>query len=189
MTQEKNFDGRVFVGFDQDTLHKFSRTGILVGLLLMITGFVGALMPQYMALFVNAWLGWLLIFAGAISTWLAFASKGRSMMALLKPIMLVITGIILLVFPMISIAAIALMMAFYLLLDSFSGFALAHDLYPLKGWGWMAFNGFTSFVLAILFIIGWPITSLVMVGLFAGISLFFDGVSLFTLAWMARKAA
>ena len=188
MTQELNFDGRVFVGFDKDTMRKFSKTGMIVGLLLMAGGFAGALMPQYMALFVNAWLGWLLIFAGLISTWLAFASKGRSMLALLKPLMLVITGVVLLLFPIISIAAIALLMAFYLMLDAFTGFGLAHDLYPLKGWGWMAFNGFTSFVLSILFIIGWPITSLVMVGLFAGISLFFDGVSLFTLGWLARKA-
>ena len=40
------------------------------------------------------------------------------------------------------------------------------------------FNAITSLVLGILFVIGWPTSSLFLIGLFVGISLLFDGLAL-----------
>jgi uncharacterized membrane protein HdeD (DUF308 family) len=42
-------------------------------------------------------------------------------------------------------------------------------------------NGIFSIVLAVIFLVGWPFSSLYLVGLFVGISLFIDGVVLLTL--------
>ena len=50
----------------------------------------------------------------------------------------------------------------------------------------MVFNGVISALLAILFLIGWPATSLWLVGLYVGISLVFDGWALITIGWMSR---
>jgi type IV secretory pathway VirJ component len=48
------------------------------------------------------------------------------------------------------------------------------------------FNGIVSLVLAAVFIAGWPFTAAWLIGLFIGISLLFDGLSLLMLALAAR---
>jgi len=178
----------VFVGFNNEVFRRFGKMSILVGVLLAALGIAGALLPQIMALVINAFLGWTLIAAGMLSLYLVFISRGRSVITFLKPLLLIFFGVVLLVTPIVSIAAIALVMSFYLLLDAFSGFGLAHDIYPLRGWGWMVFNGLTSFALALVFMMGWPVSSLVMVGLFVGISLFFDGLALIFLGALANRS-
>jgi len=85
------------------------------------------------------------------------------------------------------VAAVGLLLALYLLLDAFGSFALAQSIHPAKGRGWMYFNGIASILLAMLFLIGWPATSLWLVGLYVGISLLLDGWALLSIAWMSRN--
>jgi uncharacterized membrane protein HdeD (DUF308 family) len=89
--------------------------------------------------------------------------------------------------PVIDIEALGLLLAIYLLLDAFNSFALANAIHPPKGWVWMIFNGVTSLLLATLFLLGWPSTSLYLVGLYVGIGLLFDGWILFAIGWALRK--
>ena len=103
--------------------------------------------------------------------------------------LLILTGGIMIYSPQAGVAAIGLFLALYLMLDAFGSFALAHAIHPARGWGWMAFNGVVSLLLALLFLVGWPVTSLWLVGLYIGISLFFDGTVLVALGLAARNAA
>jgi uncharacterized membrane protein HdeD (DUF308 family) len=75
----------------------------------------------------------------------------------------------------------------YLSLDALGSFTLAQSVHPAKGWGWMVFNGVISIVLAALFLIGWPVTSLWLVGLYVGLNLLFDGMALVAIGWSMRK--
>jgi uncharacterized membrane protein HdeD (DUF308 family) len=90
-------------------------------------------------------------------------------------------------YPLLGVEAVGLLIAFYLLLDAMHSFAHARASYPAKGWGWMTFNGVVSVLLASMFLIGWPTTSLWLVGLYVGISLLFDGWTLVAIGWMLRK--
>ena len=90
-------------------------------------------------------------------------------------------------YPMNGIAVIGLLLAVYLVLDAFGSFTFARMIYPLKGWGWMAFNGAISLLLVTLTVVDWPTSSTVIVGLYVAISLFFDGWALIYLGWMQRK--
>jgi len=174
--------------FDHEFAKRFRKFSLIAGMLLIVVGIAGAVLPQIMSLVVSAFLGWLLITGGVLTGYLAFLGRGRSMIAFLKPVLLVTTGILFIFYPLAGLAALALLLTIYLLLDAFGGFGLAYDLYPMRGWGWMAFNGLMSFVLALVLFIGWPLTSPLMVGLFVGISLFFDGLALVTLGILAGKA-
>jgi len=174
--------------FDHAFAERFKKFSLIAGILLMIVGIAGAVVPQVMSLVVSAFLGWLLITGGVLTGYLAFLGRGRSMIAFLKPILLIITGAMFVFYPLAGLAAIALLLTVYLLLDAFGGFGLAYDLYPMRGWAWMAFNGLMSFILALVLFIGWPLTSPIMVGLFIGISLFFDGLALVSLGILAGKA-
>jgi uncharacterized membrane protein HdeD (DUF308 family) len=40
------------------------------------------------------------------------------------------------------------------------------------------FNGIASLALGVLFVIGWPMSSILLIGILVGISLLFDGISL-----------
>ncbi len=173
--------------FDHDFAKRFQKFSLVAGILLIAVGIAGAILPQIMSLVVTAFLGWMLITGGVLTGYLAFLGRGRSMIAFLKPVLLIITGGMFIFYPLAGMAALALLLSVYLLLDAFGGFGLAHDLYPMRGWGWMAFNGFMSFVLAMVLFIGWPVTSPLMVGLFIGVSLFFDGLALLTLGILAGK--
>ena len=104
-----------------------------------------------------------------------------------KPALLLVTGGIVLLYPISGIAVLSLLLAFYLILDAIASFTLARTMQPAKGWGWMAFNGFTSALLALLFLIGWPVSTLWLVGIFVGISLLFDGLTLVNIGWMLHK--
>ena len=173
--------------FDHGLAKRFRKFSLITGILLMLVGIAGAVLPQIMSLVVSAFLGWMLIVGGILTGYLAFLGRGRSMIAFLKPVLLIITGALFIFYPLAGIAALALLLTVYLLLDAFGGFGLAYDLYPMHGWGWMALNGLMSFVLAVVLFLGWPLTSPLMIGLFIGISLFFDGLALVLLGIMAGK--
>lgn len=173
--------------FDHAFAKRFQKFSLITGLLLIVVGIAGAVLPQIMSLVVSAFLGWMLITGGVLTGYLAFLGRGRSMIAFLKPVLLIVTGALFIFYPLAGLATLALLLTVYLLLDAFGGFGLAYDLYPMRGWGWMAFNGLMSFVLALVLFVGWPLTSPLMVGLYVGISLFFDGLALVTLGMLAGK--
>ncbi len=179
----------IIIGFDKDFIKRFRKTGLWVGIALTIIGLVGVVMPQVMSLVSELFLGWLMFAAGVLAAYMVFLSKGRAAIAWLKPFLLIVTGGILLLYPLAGIATLALLLSFYLLLDALASFGLAHDYYPLGGWGWMVFNGFLSLVLAAMIFAGWPATSAIWVGIFIGISLLVDGLVLIAMSLAAGKVA
>ncbi len=170
------------IGFDQAFVRRFKKTSLIVGVILVIVGLAGAALPQVMSLVSNFFIGWLMVMAGVLAGYIVFLSKGRSMIAWLKAALLLITGALFLFNPKVGIAALALLLGFYLLLDALASLGLAHDYYPLRGWGWLVFNGLLSLTLALLVFLGWPASSALWVGIFVGISLLVDGLVLIALA-------
>jgi uncharacterized membrane protein HdeD (DUF308 family) len=102
-------------------------------------------------------------------------------MGWLKAFVLVVTALMLIFKPLPGIAAVGLLLSIYFLFDSFGNMAMAFAMRPAKGWWMWLLNGIFSIVLAVIFLVGWPFSSLYLVGLFVGISLFIDGVVLLTL--------
>ncbi len=166
---------------------KFGPYTLISGILLVVLGTIGIFLPDLASLGTVIFVAWLLIIGGviwAIHTW---RYSARHVMDWIKPALLFAVGGLMLFKPASGIAAIGLLLSFYLMLDAFGSFALAQSIYPVKGWGWMAFNGLASLVLAVLFLIGWPMTSLWLVGLYVSISLIFDGSALIAIALLLRK--
>lgn len=168
---------------------RFGRYSIIVGFLLIILGSVGMVLPGLMSLETSIFIASLFLVGGIF--WLSHSFKYslRNWGDWLKPVLLLVTGGFMLFYPLSGIAAVGLLLAVYLLLDAFGSFSLASSLRPARGWGWMMFNGIMSLLLAMLFLIGWPATSMFLVGLYVAISLFFDGVVLVYIGWAQRHAA
>ncbi|AEP29957.1 HdeD family acid-resistance protein [Brumicola nitratireducens] len=173
---------------NQTILGKFGLHTLLVGVLFILMGTAGIIVPVVMSLGTVIFSAWLLFLGGVMWGIYTYRYDRKGFINWIKSTLLITVSILMLLYPMPSIEALALLLAIYLLVDAFNSFLLANSIYPAKSWFWMAFNGFTSLLLAILFLFGWPSTSLYLVGLYVGISLFFDGWALFAIGWALRKA-
>jgi len=86
-----------------------------------------------MSLSVSMLVGWMLIIGGLISGYHVIKSYHKKWLAWLKPFILLVTGILLLLYPVSGVAALGLLLAIYFLIDAFAGFSFAFELHPLKG--------------------------------------------------------
>jgi len=176
--------GRIF---DNETLTKFSTQTIVAGILMLIVGAVGIFAPTLMSLVVVTLLGWLFISSAIIQGYITFKTYRGSFSAWLKPTLSFITGILFFVYPVEGIAVAAVMLSVYLLVDAFSSFGFAMEYRPKEWWWVHIINAVISIVLAVLVMSGWPMSSLYWVGLYAAISLFFDGVALVSMGTAAKR--
>ena len=174
------------IGFDGAFVKKFWKSTLITGIVLTLLGMAGVIVPQFASLVVDFSLGWLLLTAGFFALYVVYLSRWRSPVSWLKPVLLLVTGGLLLINPRIGIAALTLLLTFYLLLDAVTNFGMAHDYHPLHGWGWMVFNGLVSLFLAALILFGWPQTSAMLLGIYVGVSLLFDGLALIFMSLGAR---
>lgn len=169
-------------------LSAFGPHSLGVGVLLIVLGSIGILLPTLMSIATVGFVSGLLILGGALWAYHTYRGHPDSVADWLKAVLLLAAGGLMLVFPLPGVAAVAMLITFYLLTDAFGSFSLAHRLHPDKGWGWMLLNGIADVLLATLFMVGWPATSLWLVGLFVGISLVFDGWALIAIGWAMRRA-
>ena len=161
-----------------EQLEVFKKNAKTVGIVLMVVGFWGAIFPVAASVTTVIFLSWILLFAGALTGYFTYKSDAGDWRGWLKSLIFVGVGIYMFLNPAGGIATLGLLFSIYFFMDAFSGFALASSFYPDKGWGIWAINAFLSHVMAMIFVTGWPHTSVVLIGLLVGFSLFFDGLAL-----------
>jgi len=165
---------------EQEILNKFSKYSTLAGIILVIVGIFGIIYPMYASLFTVAFIAWIMIFAGFGTGYFTFISNKEDWLGWLKTIILIGTGFLILFDPISGIAAVGILFAIYFFLDGFTGFALGSSMRPNQGWWLWTLNGFVSIVLGVIFLMSW--TSIKqeawLIGIYVGISLFFDGLTL-----------
>jgi len=174
---------------DKEKLKEFSTLSIITGIIMALAGFLAILHPVAGSLAFIILLGSLFIASGLVQAFITFKAHQKSLGAWFKVIMLIITGILLLVWPGSGIAAVAILFAAYFFVDAFASFQMALDLKPLKGWGLAALNGMLSFILGIVMLIGWPFNAPFTVGVIVGVSFLMDGIVLIYLGILAKKGA
>jgi uncharacterized membrane protein HdeD (DUF308 family) len=182
--QEKILD---ILPIEQNILDKFGPYTLITGILLIVLGMAGIFLPGVMSLSTAIFIAWLFLIGGIFWAIHTYKYSPKNVMDWLKPALLLIVGCLIMLHPASGVEVVGLLLAIYLLLGAIGSFALAQSIHPAKGWGWMTLNGFTSVVLATLFLIGWPATSLWLVGLYVGISLLFDGWALVAIGLIMRK--
>ncbi|MBK1724021.1 HdeD family acid-resistance protein [Thiocystis violacea] len=164
----------------------FGRHTFWIGILLTVLGAIGIALPPAMAITTVDLVSLVLFLGGGFWLWHTW-QHGGGFTRWLKPLLLSVAGILMISSPLAGAAALALLLSFYLLLDAFGSFALAHELRPDPGWGWMVVNGVVDLALVAFFTFTWPASSVLLVGIFVGISLLFDGLALTMIGWSLRK--
>jgi membrane protein HdeD len=172
---------------DTKAIEKFGPYTLPIGILLIVLGALGILLPALIAFSTAIFVGWLMMIGGVL--WAAHTYKHypTHVMGWLKPVLLIITGSLMLFYPIGGVQVVGLLMAVYLLFDALGSFIIAQSVHPAKGWGWMVINGVMAIVLALLLLISWPVNSPWLVGLYVGINLLFDGMALVAISWSLDK--
>jgi len=166
------------INMNKELIEKFKKYAKIGGILFIVLGIIGILFPTFMTLSTLVFVSYLMLFAGVSSAMLTWASNRHDWTGWLKSFILVAVALYMIFYPMAGAATLGLLFSIYFFMDAFAGFGVSFSAEGKKHkWIWL-FNAISSLVLAIIFVIGWPLTSLWLVGFFIGISLFFDGVAL-----------
>jgi len=162
----------------------FGKYVLPIAIALIIIGLFGLLSPVILSAATDGVLAAILIIAGF--TWLIHSVQmhQHQLADWLKPVLLLATGGVMIALPNAGIAAIGLMFILYFIMDAYRNFTQA-NVHAGHGRGWFVFSGVIDVIIAILFFVTWPQGSLILVGIFVGVNLIFDGVILL----MLRNAA
>jgi len=150
------------------------------GIVFILLGISALVMPYATALAINLILGVALTIAGLFQLYSALKTSHKLAPGL-SGLLALITGVLLLTFPLSGTIAVGTLIAVFLLLEGIIEAATATSFRPFQGWLWLLFSGFLSILLAILVIAGWPSMTLLFYGVVIGINLILLGISLLTL--------
>ena len=178
----------VFVN-NKDLTDKFAKYSKIYGIIFMALGALGMLFPNIMSLSTAYFIGWLMLFSSIITAMQTWQVNKKDWLGWIKALLFLIVAILILVNPLSGVIALGILFTAYFFVDSAINFSLAFSLKPASGWWIALLNAILSFAIGLYFFyaIADPIKTLWLVGLFVGISLFFDGVMLLTLASAAQK--
>ncbi len=158
-----------------ESFKKYTKTG---GVVFVLLGVIGIIFPVFMSYFTISFVGWLMVFSGIIAGYFTYISHKGEVLGWLKSFLFVGLGLMVLYYPMQGIAGLGIVLSIYFFMDSFTNLSIALSSKSNKAWILWLLNAIFSFLVALLFIINWPLSSLYLVGLLVGFSLFFDGIAL-----------
>jgi uncharacterized membrane protein HdeD (DUF308 family) len=162
-----------------DTLVKqFKKNAGIAGFTLMALGLMGIFYPVVMTMTTVLLAASILLFAGIMSAWMTWNTHPSDWAGWLKSLLMVFVAAMMIFKPINGAAALGMLLVIYFFLSAFAELGLALSQRPQTIWWLWLFNGLISLGLGMLFLLNWPLNSVYLVGLFIGISLFFDGVAL-----------
>ena len=150
---------------------------VVVAIILIVLGFLGVMSPMIMSAATDGILAAILILGGL--TWVvhSFQLHAHGLGDWLRPLLLLVTGGIMVALPAAGIASIGLLFVFYFAVDAYRNFTRPKALGGI-GRGWFILSGVIDILIALLFVVTWPQGSLLLVGIFVGVNLIFDGIIL-----------
>jgi len=172
---------------EEHLFDKFQKYSKITAVIFMILGLVGILYPAFMTLATVTFIAWIMLLAGFMAGYFTYLSDKNDMMGWLKSFILIAIALFMIFYPMSGVGTVGLLLSIYFFMDAFAGFSLALSMRPSKGWLWWMINAIFSMLIGMLFVVGWPVTSLYLIGLLVGFSLFFDGLSLFFIGTIFKK--
>jgi len=172
-----------------DDLRGATTWSIVLSVLIMIAGFLAIALPLIAGITVTLIVAWMLIFAGVLHIAFAFRA-GHARMAVWQVLLGLVYGLIgvyILINPVAGLAGLTFAIAVYLVAEAVLELALAIQLRPLRGTGWLLFDSIITFILAVMIFSSWPSSAAWVVGVLVGISMLFSGMTRLMLTLAARR--
>lgn len=155
------------------------------GIIFTLLGFIAIALPGISTLSAELFIGWLLIFGGAIQLYRTLKARHAPgfIGSLLSSILYLVFGVLLIAFPIAGIFSLTILLTLFFIAEGIAKIILGFQLRPFSQWGWFILNGVLALVIAYIIWSGWPGSAFWVLGLLVGINMIFFGISLMFLAW------
>ena len=181
---------QLIAGTGVEEVRKHSTWFLVVGIALIVIGFIAVGSTVVATIVSMIFLGWLLIIGGIFEIVHGFARRLWSgfFINLLGGVLYAVAGFVILANPGLAAVTLTLLIAVILLVAGVFRLVVAFST-PLHHRGWLIFNGALSIVLGLSILGSWPLSGLWVIGLFVGIDMIFDGWTEVMLALAVRRTA
>lgn len=161
---------------------------VSIGVLLMVAGVFAVSAAFITTIFSVVLMGWLMIFAGLSVIIGAFQCRqwGGFFLDLLMGVLYGAAGFLIVGNPGATAMALTLIVAFFLLFGGLTRIIVAIVMRFPNG-GLLLLHGIVSLLLGISIWQKWPLSGLWVIGLFIGIEMIFNGLTLLSLGFAAKK--
>lgn len=152
---------------------------VALGALLLFLGCV-AFANLFAATLVSVlYVGIMMMIGGIIEIVHAFQVKrwGGFFFWLISGLIYAAAGVITFYNPLFAAAALTLLLAASLIVSGVIRAGSSFQLRPQSGWGWITASGVVTFLAGLVFLIGWPVNTLWLLGIVLAVDLTFQGVS------------
>jgi uncharacterized membrane protein HdeD (DUF308 family) len=148
------------------------------GIVFILAGILALVMPAAAALATTLVFGWVVLFAGAFEVVYAVHARHERGAAwrFVSAIVTLLLGGVILFMPIVGITTLAFLVGAFLFVGGIARTALAFQVRPLRGWGWILVDGILSILLAVLLVAGWPASSIALIGFLTGFWLIASGI-------------
>jgi uncharacterized membrane protein HdeD (DUF308 family) len=173
----------------RETVRRHAILYMMQGVLMVVGGVVAVLYPLFTTVALAIFVGWTLIIMGIVQAiGLIGATKvPHFWLQLISVVLALVIGWLFIRNPAQGVETLALLMIVFLMIEGIAKIVLALTIRPLPRWGWMLGSGLIGVLLS-AWLLANPNVSIVILGLFFGITLILEGAALAVLAWEARRA-
>jgi uncharacterized membrane protein HdeD (DUF308 family) len=160
---------------------------LALGVLILILGMAALAVPVLTALAANYALAWIALLIGVLQLIHAYQMRKKSGAGwqVATGLLNLVVGVLLLIYPIQGVAAIALTLAAI----GVAELLLAFQRRPTPGWGWVLASGILSALVGLLIAMGWPSDSFLLIGVYVGVSMISGGIWRIVLSFAIRNPA
>jgi len=174
-----------------DGIKKNARLAVIIGMIMLICGFLAIGSPLAAGLSVTIFVGAMLIVGGIAQCFLAFQAGafGKGLLNFIMGALTAVAGFYLFNQPIAGLASITIFLAVYFVVTGIFELVSAFQIRPAEGWGLMLFNGIVTLLLGIMIWRQFPLSGAWAVGVLFGIKLILSGWALIFIGRSVRGAA
>lgn len=174
--------------FGLDELRKRWGWVLGLGIVLVVLGTVALGSAVFVTLATVVFFGWLMMFGGLLQVANAYAYRGWSgfFIDMLAGLLSLVVGFLMVAHPAATAITLTILIACFLIFGGLFRIAIALMI-PFHYRIWMLLHGAVNVALGMMIWRQWPLDGLLVIGLFVGIDLIFNGWSLIMLGLTAKK--
>lgn len=163
-----------------DGIKTNTRLAVIVGIIMLVCGFLAIGSPLAAGLSVTIFVGVMLIMGGIAQCFLAFQAGafGKGLLIFIMGVVMAVAGFYLLNQPIAGLASITIFLAAYFVITGIVELVSAFQIRPAEGWGLMLFNGIVTLLLGIMIWRQFPLSGAWAVGILFGVKMILSGWSL-----------
>jgi len=164
---------------------------IVLSILMVVSGVAAIIVPAAAGLAVTAMFGWLLIFTGALHLGMAWRSQGASAIfgEIAISLLYAVVGFYLLARPIAGVASLTIAVAVWLVVKGVIEAAVAFQVRPAPGSGWLVFNALLTIAVAALIAAAWPASTTWAIGVMVGVAMVSSGFTRLMISSAIRAMA